>query len=109
MLNWYSAHARNLLSKRLAQYLPAFKKMGTIIPEVRYRRMRKRWGSCSGNGGIILNTELVQAPIHCIDYVIIHELCHLLQPHHDGKFYHILKRVLPDWEKRKERLEKVMI
>ena len=109
MLNWYSAHAKKLLTRRLAIYLPIFMKMGASEPEVRFRRMKRRWGSCSSNGVIMLNTELVKAPIHCIDYVIIHELCHLLYPHHDRKFYRLLGRILPDWEKRKERLEKVVI
>jgi predicted metal-dependent hydrolase len=109
MLDWYSAHAKNMLAGRLAQYLPTFVRMGASEPEVRYRRMKKRWGSCSGDGVIMLNTELVKAPIHCIDYVIIHELCHLHYPQHDRKFYHLLGRILPDWEKSKERLEKVMI
>ena len=109
MVDWYSAHAKDLLSRRLAQYVPTFERMGAVVPEVRYRRMKKRWGSCSGKGVIMLNTELVKAPTHCIDYVIIHELCHLLYPHHDKKFYHLLGRILPDWEKRKERLEKVVI
>lgn len=109
MLNWYSAHAKNLLLKRLTQYLPTFLRMGASEPEVRYRRMKKRWGSCSSNGVIILNTELVKAPMHCIDYVIIHELCHLLYPQHDRKFYNLLGRILLDWKKRKERLEKVII
>jgi len=109
MLDWYSAHAKDLLSRRLAQYVPTFERMGAVVPEVRYRRMKRRWGSCSGKGVIMLNTELVKAPTHCIDYVIIHELCHLLYPHHDRKFYHLLGRILPDWKKRKERLEKVVI
>ena len=109
MLGWYSTHARNLLARRLTQCLPPLSVMGAAEPEVRYRRMKKRWGSCSGNGVLMLNTELVKAPIHCIDYVIIHELCHLLFPNHDRKFYQLLGRLLPDWEKRKERLEKVII
>ncbi|MCD6388981.1 MAG: M48 family metallopeptidase, partial [Desulfobulbaceae bacterium] len=82
MLDWYTAHAKDLLSKRFAQYIPTFERMGADVPEVRYRRMKKRWGSCSSGGTIMLNTELVKAPTHCIDYVIIHELCHLLYPHH---------------------------
>jgi predicted metal-dependent hydrolase len=109
MLDWYSAHAKNLLARRLAQFLPPFVRMGASKPEVRYRRMKKRWGSCSASGVIMFNTELVKAPIHCIDYVMIHELCHLLYPHHDRKFYRLLGRILPDWEKRKERLEKVVV
>ncbi len=109
MLDWYTIHAKDLLSKRFAQYIPTFERMGAKAPDVRYRRMKKRWGSCSGDGVIMLNTELIKAPTHCIDYVIIHELCHLLYPHHDRKFYHLLERILPDWKKRKERLEKVII
>ncbi len=109
MLDWYSEHARDLLTRRLAYYLQAFVRMGVTEPQVRYRRIKKRWGSCSGNGNIMLNTELVKAPIHCIDYVIIHELCHLICPQHDRKFYQLLGRILPDWEKRKQRLEKVII
>jgi len=109
MLDWYSEHAKDLLSRRLAQYVPTFERMGAVVPEVRYRRMRKRWGSCSSKGMILLNTELVKAPIHCIDYVIVHELCHLLYPRHDKEFYYLLERILPDWKKRKERLESVMI
>jgi predicted metal-dependent hydrolase len=109
MLDWYSAHARDLLSRRLTQYIPTFERMGAAVPVVRYRRMKKRWGSCTNGGTIILNTELVKAPIHCIDYVILHELCHLLFPNHNRKFFRLLGRLLPDWEKRKERLEKVII
>jgi predicted metal-dependent hydrolase len=109
MLDWYSTHARNLLVKRLDLYLPIFLKKGAAKPKILYRCMKKRWGSCSTRGTIVLNTELVKAPSHCIDYVIIHELCHLLHPHHDRKFYSILGRILPDWERRKERLERVII
>ncbi len=110
MLDWYSKHAKELLLRRLGQYAPIFERMGAFVQEVRFRRMKKRWGSCCSEAGIIiLNTELVKAPIHCIDYVLIHELCHLICPHHDKKFYHLLGRILPDWEKRKERLEKVVI
>ncbi len=109
MLKWYTVHAKDLLSRRLARYEPTFVRMGAALPEVRYRRMKKRWGSCSGKGVIMLNTELVKAPIYCIDYVIIHELCHLLYPHHDRKFYRLLERILPNWKNRKKRLEKVVI
>ena len=109
MLDWYSAHAKNLLSRRLSQYLPIFVKMKAPEPKILFRRMKKRWGSCSKNGVIMLNNELAKAPILCIDYVIVHELCHLLYPNHDRKFFRLLKRIMPDWEKRKERLEKVII
>lgn len=56
-----------------------------------------------------LNMELVKAPIHCVDYVIVHELCHLIYSHHDTRFYQLLSKILPDWEKRKKRLKRVII
>jgi len=87
MHQWYALHAENLFSRRLSQFMPVFKNLGVSIVEVRCRRMKKRWGSCSPKEVILLNTELVKAPVHCIDYVIVHELCHLIHPRHDKIFY----------------------
>jgi len=109
MRQWYALHAKNLLSRRLSQFMPVFEDLGVSITEVRCRRMKKRWGSCSSKEVILLNTELVKAPIHCIDYVIVHELCHLRHPRHDKIFYRLLDKIMPDWRKRKERLEHVVI
>jgi predicted metal-dependent hydrolase len=53
----------------------------------------------------LLNPDLVQAPGHCIDYVVIHELCHLVHPDHSSAFYKLLDRTMPEWKKWKERLE----
>jgi len=109
MENWYSSHAGTLLDRKVKQYLPYFLRLGAPEPTVKYRRMKRRWGSCSARGVITFNTEVVKAPVHCVDYVVIHELCHLLYLDHDQKFYRLLGRVLPDWEKRKKRLEKVVL
>ncbi|WP_422384572.1 M48 family metallopeptidase [Roseibium album] len=54
------------------------------------------------------NRRLIEAPVHAIDYVITHELCHISEPHHGSAFYSLLDQVLPDWEKRKSRLERFM-
>jgi hypothetical protein len=67
--------------------------------------MRKRWGSLSKGGMLTLNTDLIRAPRECIDYVIIHELCHLKYHDHGSEYYRLLERVMPDWEKRKHKLE----
>jgi predicted metal-dependent hydrolase len=109
LYRWYRDHAKRIFYKRLYIFLPAFKQRGINVPEIRLRKMKKRWGSCSKNGVIMLNTELIKTPIHCIDYVLNHELCHLLYPVHDCRFYRLLGRVLPDWNARKERLEKFII
>ncbi len=68
--------------------------------------MNKRWGSFIGKRRIILNPRLISASKECIDYVITHELCHMRYKNHNKVFYNYLKSKMPDWEKRKDRLEK---
>jgi predicted metal-dependent hydrolase len=71
--------------------------------------MKKRWGSLSKNELLTLNADLIRAPKECIDYVITHELCHLHYLDHGSDFYRWLEKVMPGWEKRKARLELVMV
>lgn len=106
---WHRDHARAAFERRLSRCWESAKRYGISLPVLRIRRMTKRWGSCGKNGAILLNTELIRAPVHCIDYVIMHELCHLRWPHHQRAFYRLLSSLMPDWEKRKSRLEQVMI
>lgn len=109
MQNWYKEHARTLLTGRIEIAWPRFKRFNLEYPRVVFRKMHKRWGSCSGSGVIVLNTELVKAPVNSIDYVVIHELCHLVFPDHDSRFFRLLSRLMPDWQQRKQRLEKTQI
>ena len=71
--------------------------------------MQSRWGSLSQAGTMTLNANLVRAPRACIEYVIAHELCHLMHRDHGTAFYRLLGRVMPDWESRKQRLETVLL
>ena len=71
---------------------------------IELRTMSKRWGSCTPNGKIFLNPLLVSASKDCIDYAIIHELCHLRFPNHSSSFYRLLASILPDWIDRKQKL-----
>jgi predicted metal-dependent hydrolase len=106
---WYWDHAMALLKKRLELLMENARKLTILNPNVKFRKMSKRWGSCAKSGNITLNTELIKAPIHCIDYVIVHELCHLRQKNHNFSFWRLLSRLMPDWEKRKSRLEEILI
>ena len=66
--------------------------------------MKSRWGSCSAAGRITLNLRLIQIPKHLIDYVILHEFCHLQVNNHSPAFFALLDRVLPDWRERRQAL-----
>ena len=79
------------------------------IKSVKIRQMKTRWGSCNPYKSYInLNIELIKKPKACIEYVVFHELAHLLYPDHSKKFYDYLTLYMPDWQKRKEILEKAM-
>ena len=107
---WYRAHAQHIFANRLKVCLKAASVLKLAeIPNIVVRKMKKRWGSCTKKGLIFLNMELVKAPVHCIDYVIIHELCHLKVPNHGKNFYRFLNQTMRDWERRKKQLESVML
>lgn len=107
--DWYKEHACLVFARRLEICYETAKKLNVPFPKIQLRRMTRRWGSCSKSGDILLNTNLVKAPLYCIDYVIMHELCHLIVHTHDNRYYNLLSKHMPDWGKRKERLEKATI
>jgi hypothetical protein len=76
-----------------------------VPPPMRLQWMRVQWGSCSPRGRITLHPALVQAPRDCIDYVVLHELCHLASHDHSARFYRLLDRHMPGWRSVKARLD----
>lgn len=105
--SWYREHARAKLAERLEANLVRFPDPGSYRPSgLIVRKMRRRWGALSAASRLVLNRRLIEAPVDGIDYVITHELCHLTEPHHGRGFYELLTSVMPDWERRKERLER---
>jgi len=89
---------------RLDLGYPRLERYGIERPQIAIRKMQSQWGSCTGAGKITLNLRLIQMPSECIEYVIVHELCHLKEHNHSPAFYALLGRVMPDWEKRKAKL-----
>ncbi len=102
---WYSVRAQAAFERSLRNCLPSLRGRINGVPRLRLRRMPKRWGSWTKRGDIYLNPELVMSPPSCIDYVVTHELCHLVHASHGPEFYRLLRKAMPDWEVRKARLE----
>lgn len=73
------------------------------------RSMKRRWGTCRNNGKIIINTNLARYPLNCVDVVIVHELCHLLEFNHSRRFYHLLGQVIPEWKGHDEMLNRLSL
>lgn len=106
---WFQRQARRILLERLVSLSRAFPEIGDA-PRLTVRKLTKRWGSMSQDGmHMLLNTRLIEAPVDCIDYVIVHELCHVQEPNHGPAFFELLEKKLPNWERRKTRLEKIMV
>jgi len=106
---WYLERARTKYAESLARCFPYFQRMGYSPPTIHIRRMKTRWGSLSSRGALTLNRDLIRAPRDCIDYVVTHELCHLRIRDHSRAFYRLLEQVMPDWDKRKHKLELVLV
>ncbi len=101
---WYSQKAQIHFMKAIEKYKRIVKQE---IETVRIREMKTRWGSCNPAKGFInLNLKLIEKPTECIEYVVFHELAHLVHADHSTKFYNYLSLFMPDWEKRKDRLER---
>lgn len=101
---WSRAEAMQIFAQRLVALFEQFNGQIHTQPELRLRRMRARWGSCSNTGKITLNTKLIHLDLALIDYVIMHELCHLIEHNHSKRFYALLARMMPDWKARRARL-----
>jgi len=106
---WYNQRAHLKFNERLEVSLERFPEDQMFRPKsLIIRELKSRWGSMSPSSRLLLNRRLVQAPVDAIDYVITHELCHIAEPHHGSAFFDMLEKVMPDWQKRKNHLERIM-
>jgi hypothetical protein len=101
---WYRERAEAYFCRRLNELI---QKTPWVegMPVVKLVAMRRQWGSCSPAGSINLNPYLIRAPRECIDYVLLHELCHIREHNHSKKFYALLDKVQPGWRPIKARLD----
>ncbi len=101
---WYRNELEKAAPLLFAKWEPV---MGVKVATLLTRRMRTRWGTCdTRTHSIRLNTELVKKPAECLEYVVVHEMTHLLEASHNRRFKALMTRFLPDWAERKRRLNR---
>ena len=100
---WFEVKTEVIFQDRFREMINKFEYKNT--PVLSIREMKKRWGSFLNKEKIFLNPKLIHTSKDCIDYVIVHELCHLKYKNHNVNFYKLLKEKFPHWEKTKDKLE----
>jgi predicted metal-dependent hydrolase len=110
MEGWYREHARHVISERARRLIGSTTWLELAeLPPITLRTLSHRWGSTTKAGRITFNIDVIKLPPMLLDYVIAHELVHLKIPNHSPAYWRLLGRVMPDWERRRERLARVEI
>lgn len=104
---WQRREAKKVFSQHLAECHELMQELRLPFPELKIRKMRSRWGSCTRSAQITLNLELIRMPPESLDYVIVHELCHLVEFNHSPRFYELQARFMPDWKARRQHLDEL--
>jgi len=104
---WY----RQLLREAAAPVIARWeRRLGVRCAGLFIQRMKTRWGSCNPAAGTIrLNTELARKPKDCLEYLVVHELAHLLEPTHNARFQSLMDRHMPDWKFRRQQLNRLPV
>lgn len=106
---WYRQRANIKFQEYAQPIIEQFSIYGVKPQSLSIKKMDKRWGYCTIDGHITLNPRLICAPRCCIEYVITHELCHLIYRSHNKEFYALLTKEMPHWEKWKNKLERILM
>ncbi|MDR1182833.1 MAG: M48 family metallopeptidase [Bacteroidales bacterium] len=102
---WYKERAKIKFAEIATPIIQRFKNYNVEPSAIFVQKMENRWGSCTPDKKIILNSDLIKVHKQCIEYVITHELCHLLHRNHTTAFYHLLTAEMPDWKQWENKLE----
>jgi predicted metal-dependent hydrolase len=103
--NWYRRELRKVLGEMISHWES---RMNVKSESFGIRKMKTKWGSCnSTDGKIWFNIELAKKPTECIEYIVVHELVHLLERNHNKRFVLLMNQYLPDWKERKKQLNEL--
>jgi predicted metal-dependent hydrolase len=104
---WYRDQLKRAVPKLIARWEPV---IGVRIERFYVQRMKTKWGSCNHRAGTIrLNSELAKKPRGCLEYLVVHELVHLLEPTHNARFQALMDRFMPQWKARRDALNRLPV
>lgn len=101
--NFYSERAEEEVEKLLKSYS---KKLGVVTPVFKVKHQKRRWGSCSAENVLRINFQLIMAPPRQLEYVVVHELCHIKEKNHSAQFWKLVRKLMPDYEEHRNSLKK---
>jgi predicted metal-dependent hydrolase len=105
--DWYREQVKTATADLIAKWEP---KIGVMVNGFYVRRMKTRWGSCNSQARTIrLNTDLAKKPRECLEYIVVHEMLHILEPTHNERFQALLSQFMPDWEHRRQVLNRLPV
>ncbi|MCU0377063.1 MAG: M48 family metallopeptidase [Bacteroidales bacterium] len=104
---WYLSEAKKFFLARTSELVAKHQSLLPAPESIGARKMKRRWGTCRTNGTIWLNRELIKKDPELIDYVIIHELCHLVHHNHSRQYYQLLESIIPDYKQLRSRLSSI--
>jgi len=104
---WYRSQLKEAVPGVVARWSPV---LGVTVEGFYVQQMKTKWGSCNHRAGTIrLNTELAKKPKKCLEYVVVHEMVHMLEPTHNARFVAIMDRFIPSWRQRRDQLNQLPV
>lgn len=100
---WYRSHAEKIIKERIERYQSRFSQ---TVTGIRVMDLKYRWGSCTAAHRLNFHWKMILTPMRIVDYIVVHEMAHMVEKNHTPEFWHIIALVLPDYETRKDWLDK---
>ncbi len=105
--SWLRAQLKPVIAELISKWEP---KLGVTVDAFHVQRMKTKWGSCSPlRQAIRLNTELAKKPVECLEYIVVHEMVHMLEPSHNERFVNLMNDNLPKWKYHREELNRLPV
>ncbi len=106
--SWLKQKAYQKITEIARPIIKKFSEEHNAPSAIYFQEMPTRWGSCTVRNKLIFNPKLIHTPKRCIEYVVMHELCHIVYKNHSSSFFELLTKQMPDWEQRKEKLNQYL-